>query len=115
MTKSIFSNGHTDTYKGKRPVTAGWMVVTPEGDIYSGHSLDAAKAEKTARNNASTDYSNIRASFNRNDLAYAHVYRYAAKEAAAAGFKNPKAYLADIAKRRAEFVEKCIIEITEIK
>lgn len=47
---AIFSNGYKDVYKGKRPVTAAWMVVhTATGAIISsGHSLDVVKARKTA-------------------------------------------------------------------
>ncbi len=54
MTKTaIFSNGHTDTYKGNRDVRAAWMIVRKsDGKVLSsGHSLDRVKAEKTANGN----------------------------------------------------------------
>lgn len=48
-----FSNGHVDVYKGDRPVKAAWMIVDrATGEVLnSGHSLDRAKAQKTAEGN----------------------------------------------------------------
>jgi len=53
MKKAIFSNGTTDTYKGKRAVTAAWAIISRDtGEtLMSGHSLDRAKAQKTAESN----------------------------------------------------------------
>jgi len=53
MTQAQFSNGFTDTYKGHRNVKAAWMITSKAtGEIVaSGHSLDRAKAAKTAANN----------------------------------------------------------------
>lgn len=50
MITATFSNGFTDTYKGQRNVKAAWAVFNKETGavIHSGHSLDAAKAAKTA-------------------------------------------------------------------
>lgn len=50
---AIFSNGHKDEYKGDRAVKAAWMITDKEtGEVLaSGHSLDAQRAEKTARSN----------------------------------------------------------------
>lgn len=51
MTKiATFANGQTDVYKGNRDVTAAWAVVRKSDGavIKSGHSLDRAKAAKTA-------------------------------------------------------------------
>ena len=48
-----FSNGFEDKYNGKRDVKAAWMI-TRKSDgkvMHSGHSLDAAKAAKTAAGN----------------------------------------------------------------
>ncbi len=45
-----FSNGFKDEYKGQRDVRAAWMI-TRKSDgkvLASGHSLDRAKAAKTA-------------------------------------------------------------------
>ena len=50
---ATFSNGFTDTYKGKRDVKAAWMI-TSKADgkvLMSGHSLDRIKASKTAEGN----------------------------------------------------------------
>ena len=45
-----FSNGFTDEYKGKRAVTAAWMITDKDGEVVaSGHSLDKNRAEKTSR------------------------------------------------------------------
>ncbi len=51
---ATFSNGYTDEYKGKRDVKAAWMVVRKSDGkvLLSGHSLDRARAEKTARSSA---------------------------------------------------------------
>lgn len=56
MTIAKFSNGFTDTYKGHRDVKAAWMVTNKStGEVLaSGHSLDKARAEKTARGNMSS-------------------------------------------------------------
>lgn len=48
---ATFSNGFTDTYKGKRDVTVGWAIFLKDtGEVLSsGHSMNAESAEKTAR------------------------------------------------------------------
>lgn len=57
MTKATitakFSNGHTDAYKGTRDVKAAWAIILKStGEVLmSGHSLDRAKAQKTAEGN----------------------------------------------------------------
>lgn len=50
MTNATFSNGFTDTYKGTRAVKAAWMITSKATGkvLASGHSLDRAKACKTA-------------------------------------------------------------------
>lgn len=50
---ATFSNGHTDTYNGKRDVRAAWAIILKStGEVLSsGHSLDRAKAQKTAEGN----------------------------------------------------------------
>ncbi len=47
---ATFSNGYTDTYKGSRDVRAAWAIIhKADGAVLkSGHSLDRAKALKTA-------------------------------------------------------------------
>lgn len=53
---ATFSNGHTDTYKGKREVTAAWAIIRKaDGKVMmSGHSMDADKALKTGTGNIRT-------------------------------------------------------------
>lgn len=55
MTKitATFSNGYTDTYNGKRAVTAAWMIVRKSDGkvVMSGHSLTRELAEKTSAGN----------------------------------------------------------------
>lgn len=48
---ATFSNGYEDTYKGNRAVKAAWAVIRKSDGkvIASGHSLDRAKAAKTAQ------------------------------------------------------------------
>jgi len=50
MKTAKFSNGHEDTYKGKRDVKAAWALINREtgGVVRSGHSMTEAAAEKTA-------------------------------------------------------------------
>lgn len=50
---ATFPNGFTDTYKGSRNVKAAWAVFhkATGAAIKSGHSLDRAKAAKTAEGN----------------------------------------------------------------
>jgi hypothetical protein len=50
---ATFSNGFSDTYKGDRAVTAAWAIIRKSDGftLASGHSLDAAKAAKTAAGN----------------------------------------------------------------
>jgi hypothetical protein len=52
-TTATFSNGHTDTYKGKRDVKGAWMIVeTATGKVIgSGHSLTVEQARKTGEGN----------------------------------------------------------------
>ena len=52
---ATFSNGFTDTYKGRRDVRAAWMITHRQtGEVLmSGHSLDADRAQKTAEGNVS--------------------------------------------------------------
>lgn len=50
-----FSNGHSDEYKGKRDVKAGWMITDSAGKVLaSGHSLDREKAQRTAESHDCT-------------------------------------------------------------
>jgi hypothetical protein len=55
MSKIIatFSSGYTDEYKGKRPVTAAWLITKLEDGsvVNSGHSFDLDAAARTAKSN----------------------------------------------------------------
>lgn len=53
MITATFSNGHTDTYKGTRPVKAAWAIIRKSDSavMMTGHSLDRAKAQATAEGN----------------------------------------------------------------
>ena len=53
---ATFSNGYTDTYNGKREVTAAWAIIrkTDGKVMMSGHSMDADKALKTGTGNIRT-------------------------------------------------------------
>lgn len=86
---ATFSNGHTDTYKGKRDVKAAWAIIDrATGETHqSGHSLDRAKADKTANGNLRY----LRGEYSLDyylDLPsrYAHQRAYAAKQAKGAGW-----------------------------
>lgn len=61
MITATFSNGYSDTYKGSRPVKAAWAIVRKaDGKVLaSGHSLDRAKAEKTAHGNAASLFAGL--------------------------------------------------------
>jgi hypothetical protein len=109
-----FSNAHVDTYKGKRPVKAAWMAILPTGRIVSGHSLDRAKAEKTARGAASEKagvwlwWKTRRHSISAAQLAHAGA------EARKHGFASLAAYEAALIKQRADFVAACRFEIVDL-
>lgn len=114
MTKtSKFSTGQTDLYQGKRDVKAGWMIVTPEGKIITGHSLDSAKAEKTARSTAA-EWSGSHALYSARGPVHAGYIAARAEEATKAGFTDYRAYHAHLATKRADFVAACHIEIVKV-
>lgn len=111
MITATFSNGHTDTYKGTREVKAAWALIRKDtGEtLASGHSLDMAKARKTAE--GKIGYSEICKVLGRdpkgdshrptrNAMQSAHHDRWARTQ----GFKNwaeaHKAYQADAALAR---------------
>lgn len=52
---ATFSNGFTDTYKGKRNVKAAWAIIRKSDGkvIASGHSLNRENAAKTSASNLS--------------------------------------------------------------
>ncbi len=115
MTKiSTFSNGHTDKYQGKRAVTAGWMIVFPNGGIRSGHSMTAILAEKTARATAA-EFSGIHALYTARGSVHATYIAARDQEARDAGFSHYREFHAHVAARRAAWVATCTIEIVELE
>jgi len=62
MTTATFSNGHTDTYKGKRDVKAAWALINKNTNevIASGHSISASAAESTAKSSKFKPYSDMK-------------------------------------------------------
>lgn len=51
---ATFSDGTVDVYKGRRLVKAAWQVTYADGTKSSGHSVDRATAERTAKTHART-------------------------------------------------------------
>jgi hypothetical protein len=115
-----FSDGTIDYYRGKRDVQAGWMITFPDGDRMTGHSLDQARARKTAENTIGqcAPIGHRVPSRNRLDASSAGYWM---GEALEAGFSpaHPRAavkMLRDNAARiRAEFATKCTIEIVQVE
>jgi hypothetical protein len=113
--QAIFSNGQVDVYKGSRPVRAAWQVIFPNGQVLSGHSLDRAKAEKTARGNAA-----LMSGYNDglglpSKAFHARYIAYREGVAKKAGFKSYREYYADRSAKRAAFVASCKIEIVDLE
>lgn len=107
---AVFSNGHTDTYKGHRDVKAAWMITKADtGEVFaSGHSLDAIKAQKTAAGNIPRPHrlpSGWR--MMRNTVA---MYQYAAKQ----GYRTPSEMAADYAAKNAEYAKSYHIEVVDL-
>ena len=116
-TTATFSNGHTDTYKGKRAVTAAWQITTADGKVYSGHSLDRAKAQKTALSYAcrGCGISALRMiGTNGRDIVTPGFAQYALKIAQDAGFTDRKAFNAHADAVRAAYAAKAKIEIIDL-
>lgn len=115
-----FSDGTIDIYKGKRDVTAGWMITFPDGDRMTGHSLDKARARKTAENTVGQCVQIGYHVPGRGRLD-ARSASYWMNEAREAGFSpaNPqaavKALRDNAARIRAEYLAECTIEIVEVE
>jgi hypothetical protein len=120
MTKIVatFSNGHTDPYKGKRAVTAAWMVVLPSGKIISGHSNNLPTAERTARTTAAGCFQSG-SSFHYQQLKpmarWMHMQSRVREILKATGFKNVREHDAALAAARSAFVASCKIEAVALK
>lgn len=107
-----FSTGHIDVYKGKRDVTAGWMLVTPEGRVFSGHSMDAKTAEKTAASYAAFHAPFVK--FDRPRPGHAAYLVAQEKYAREHGFKSWAAAYADYAAKLAARRQACKIEVVAL-
>lgn len=114
MKTATFSNGHTDTYKGKRDVRAAWMVILPTGKIVSGHSFDVATARKTAEGHRADgcQFRELKMSGTRGrDVVTPAFLQYANKVAKDAGFASRKEYNANAAVERAKYLAASKIEV----
>lgn len=111
MKTAVFSNGHTDIYKGKRDVKAAWMITLPCGGIVSGHSLDRVKAEKTARSQPAMRPAYV---VDPRTMQSAAGYQWAQKTAKENGFKDAKEMIASSKEKNAKFQAQCKIEIIDL-
>jgi len=96
MTKitAKFSNGFEDVYNGTRNVKAAWMIVEKAtGEVkMSGHSLDRARAAKTADGNLSYLRNRDEPSFDVPARIYAGAnYSYLIRHAAKYGYTGKPA------------------------
>lgn len=122
MTKIVanFSNGHTDEYKGKRPVTAAWMVVLPDGKLMSGHSNNLPTAQKTATAKAAEMFRTTQESLNFHYQAlqaaskWAHAQPMIRAKLQKLGFKSVREHDAALAAARSAFVATCKIEVVAL-
>lgn len=119
MTKIVakFSNGHTDAYNGKRDVKAAWLVITANGKIHSGHSLDRATAEKTAKTylDYGCQWSALRMSGTRGrDITTPAFLAHSHKIAVSRGFADRKSYNAHADAERAAYMAQGKIEIVDL-
>ena len=127
MKTATFSTGATDTYKGKRDVKAAWGIIINGEVVCSGHSLDRARAQKTAESNTEAV---LIASLTEDQKAKMVPYTYSPrmlkgtsqefiskmkKAAAELGYETHKdhyeAYKADIAKAVRELVTIEVVDV----
>lgn len=111
MKKAVFSNGHTDVYKGKRDVKAAWMITTPDGKIVSGHSLDKETALKTAKSQTAM---RCTYTYSHGQLRDARCRAYLDGQARTAGFANAVEQNKHNLALNAAHAAKCKIEIVDI-
>lgn len=107
---AVFSNGHTDTYKGSRAVTAAWMITEKETGriVASGHSLDREKAAKTAAGNIPRPMGLPSGwSYLKNTVS---MYQYAKKR----GYSSPSEMAADYTKQNAKHAQKFNVEVIDL-
>ena len=119
MTTAIFSNGYTDTYKGNRPVKAAWAIIRNDDGkvLMSGHSLDRAKAQKTAHNNASGCFANLQPVWAPRGHTIAHIKleRDAARRYGWDGNGQPRKFIeAENARRAGERAKLYTVEVIDL-
>jgi hypothetical protein len=117
MKTATFSNGHTDTYKGKRDVRAAWMVILPTGKIISGHSVDIDTARKTAEGHRGDgcQFRELKMVGTRGrDIVTPAFAKYAHDVAIVAGFANRKEYNVHAAAKRADYISRSKIEVVAL-
>lgn len=110
---ATFSNGETDEYKGIRDIKAAWQVTHPDGATSTGHSLDRARAEKTARNHAASCCEGVGTCIN-TKWATPNYLRYVNGLLKDAGVKTVREYNEQIKAKRAAYVAQCKIEIVDV-
>ena len=113
MKTTTYTNGNIDIYKGKRDVKAGWQLTLTDGTILQGHSLDADKAVKTARNTAAQN-SGQNSCLAARGAVPPHIHALRRKEANENGFKTWKGWEAELKNRRSAYVAACNIEIVPV-
>jgi len=115
MIASTFSNGHIDTYKGRRNVKAGWMITGPQGDFFTGHSQDRATARKTAEGKAPY-LKGAPMHVTKPGGRFNHLARiqYFTGIAAKYGFASWKAHYDDYTAKMAAFRAQCRIEVIDL-
>ena len=119
MTTAIFSNGYTDTYKGNRPVKAAWAIIRKDDGkvLMSGHSLDRAKAEKTAHGNASDRFANLAPIYapRGHSLGHIKLERDAARRCGWDGNGQPRKFIeAENARRAGERAKLYTVEVIDL-
>lgn len=116
MTRLVayFSNGYSDPYKGRRNVKAAWMLTTPEGIVYSGHSRDRAAASKTARSTMGLKCPHGSLFNSRSRMRGSAWYAWANETAKKYGFTDWKAYNAAKTVERDAWLNACKIEIVDV-
>lgn len=111
---ATFSNGYTDTYKGKREVTAAWAIIRKaDGKVMmSGHSMDTAKALKTGTGNIRTYFAHGQhVDKPNNHMAAIIVFNKIAREH---GFRNWKDWYAADQLVRDEQAKGFTVEVISI-
>lgn len=116
---ATFSNGYTDTYKGKRDVRGAWMVFERSTGIVlrSGHSNDVVTAQKTGEQNASDLARGDARQFNKFEAVsprHPNRFRLDLEYARECGFDTVEAAKSDLKVRIAEARRNYGVEVIAI-